>query len=224
MPGCLFECVSICAFMYKCNLLCWFAANQGELVGVFTLWSCFIHVNEDVLGFPSLQGHTHCRSTLGINYPLHPYCICSEYDHGHSQIRLTSPHLWVSVWVYCNLHIYSKCTSPSRISPAVLSLHLKFMQEITQILPTEHHSVQTEKNNSSFWYLSAFLLRLEHLYHSLLHRIQLHYAIYTTPCLCVNSKISRQLSQFRIKAGLHHHIISNLFNLCNPLPKNNFFF
>lgn len=71
-------------------LVCY--TNQGELVGVFTLWSCFIHVNEDVLGFPSLQGHTHCRSTLRINYPLHPYCICSKYDHGHLQIRLTSSH------------------------------------------------------------------------------------------------------------------------------------
>lgn len=104
--------------------------NQGELVGVFTLWSCFIHVNEDVLGFPSLQGHTHCRSTLGINYPLHPCCICSECDHGHLQIRLTSSHsMFRQIGTYRYIfkvhQSFSQINSNALLYPPLL--HLKIM-------------------------------------------------------------------------------------------------
>lgn len=55
MPGCSF---TACVHVYMCVHVQALTSpagcgNQGELVDVFTLWPCFIHVNEDKGSHPS---------------------------------------------------------------------------------------------------------------------------------------------------------------------------
>lgn len=61
----------------------------GEPVGVFTLWSRCIHVNERLLGFPYFQGHMPRSAGWGLATP----CALLAYDlnmtAGDEEIRLT---------------------------------------------------------------------------------------------------------------------------------------